>query len=233
MVKSTGFKQEYRKYIIDYIFKLIGEDRNKAKVEDYEKEDDEFENFDYKYENHKKYILFGIKSNILFRSQIRNTMDEDDVSLIKNIITHFLKVAVFNQNGEKQHNYLSNATKNANYEHSLQTGICEWLVGGKVGFEKMEDLLNILEKWSVKTYEGRSVSYGIVINAEDGAEVKDAGGKDFLSFLKDEFSAVLTDPISSVFELDVNCNYIGYKTVIDTNENNYIESFTSFKESRE
>lgn len=69
------------------------------------------------------------------------------------------------------------------------------------------NLIIALEDWSSKTYEGKKVSFAFVIYVNEEAP-KEA--VDYLDFLKSDFSATITDGISSVIELDYNCKLKRY-----------------------
>ena len=102
------------------------------------------------------------------------------------------------------HLYSSAMTINAIYQMAVQQGICYWILGSKNSYA--EKLISCLERWSVKTYEGRKVTFGFVINRESNANPALAPG-DWLRFMESDYAAVFSDSIHSLIELDKNCNF--------------------------
>ena len=82
----------------------------------------------------------------------------------------------------------------------------------------------MLDTWSSKTYEGKNVSYGLVFDSKLEHKESDIPANDFLKFLNDEFSAVLTDSITSVFIINKDCELANYETIFDSiDSNNQVE----------
>ena len=96
---------------------------------------------------------------------------------------------------------------------AVQKGICNWIIGTKN--DHVEHLFDILERWSVQTYEGKKVTFGFIINPEGVSDFGNDYGN-WCDFLNDDFSAVLTDCIDSVIELDAKCNFIRYISLTDS-----------------
>lgn len=224
---ESNFIVLYKKFVYKYVLKLIGEIVD-AKMEEtfidcfFENEKFEILSFD----NSTKELIFGVKKKMLFKVQLSNTLSDDDIRLLKCIINKYFKISIYNKSGKKQHSYISKLNERLNYEYAIQSGICNWVVGDEKKLEKIENLFAILESWSSKTYEGKNVSYGIVIDLKNEEEDNDFSRYGtFLTFLNDEFSAVITDPITSVFELSVNCKLLNYRTIIDEKCTNYVEGY--------
>lgn len=79
-------------------------------------------------------------------------------------------------------------------------------------------MLDILDAWSLKTYEGKNVSYGLIFDSKLDHKEGDIVANDFLKFLDDEYSAVLTDSITSVFVINKSCELAGYETIFDNKD---------------
>ena len=96
-------------------------------------------------------------------------------------------------------------------ERSIKKAIILFINKDNLDSDKIEDLLIILDNWSKKTYEGHNVCFGIVIDFGSTADYNSSNyHNDFLSFLKNEFSAVLSDGITSLFFVDKKCDFIKY-----------------------
>jgi len=106
----------------------------------------------------------------------------------------------------------------------IEKGIINWVLPSISKSQlKMERLFSILEDWSKRTYEGHNVCYGVLINTSENEYPKfnrNIYFNSFLDFLDDEYSATLSDGISSLFELNSNCELIDY---ISLTKNNKIE----------
>lgn len=224
--KSDNYIFLYKKFINDYVLRLIGEERDEKidnVFQDCIENDKDFEIVQF--DSLSNELIFGRKQNKYFKIKLKNCLSDDNERLLKCIVDKYLRIAIYKYTGKKQHSYITKANEYLNYQYAVQVGICEWVVGSKNNYENVEKLLNVLESWSSKTYEGKKVSYGIVINLdnkEEDKEFQEYGN--FLTFLNDEFSAVLTDPITSIFELSTNCKLLSYKTIIDEN-NNKVEGY--------
>ena len=86
--------------------------------------------------------VFDVDNNILFfntfNSQLycfksKQKIDEDDVSLMRCIIPIFFKICEYKENGSRNFDYgKSKIHMTHNYEYAIQSGICKWLIGGKI-----------------------------------------------------------------------------------------------------
>lgn len=98
------------------------------------------------------------------------------------------------------------------FDYVVEKGICEWVCSDNSAFER---IVKILEEWSNKTYEGHSVSYGILFDCEGNSG---DNGDQLFSFLRDEYSAVLSDGITSMIEVDKKGNFVDYHSIIEDNK---------------
>lgn len=108
------------------------------------------------------------------------------------------------------------------FNHYLERGLCGSISGtnNPETINNFLKLFEILENWSVKTYEGHHVCYGFAINLDNDKDgqtnnEKDSSTFDFTKFLDDEYSAVLSDGITSLIELDTNINFKGYLSLTE------------------
>ena len=170
-------------------------------------------------------IYFSTDKDTIFKI-IYSDLTEDNRKLAVNIVQSFFNVSKYRLTSSEiviNHSYYSNIQKDANYKMAIQKGICNWIVGTKN--DAVEKLFDLLEKWSVQTYEGKKVTFGFIINPEANSDFSDNYG-DWCDFLDDDFSAVLTDCIDSAIELDVNCNFVRYISLTDNTlveqSNNYM-----------
>lgn len=79
----------------------------------------------------------------------------------------------------------------------------------------IDDLYKCLQRWSEKTYEGHNVCFGFLINpGAKASQIKSDAYDHFLEFIGEEYSAVFTDGITSVVEIDKECNFIKYHSIL-------------------
>ena len=99
--------------------------------------------------------------------------------------------------------YASDVIREENYRMAVQKGVCDWCAGNTN--EAFYQLIQILEMWSVQTYEGNKVTFGFIYDPQ----AESTFGSDYgswLDFLTDDYAATLTDCIHSVILLDKDCN---------------------------
>ncbi len=126
-----------------------------------------------------------------------------EVDLLKSIIAEINKIAVIQLEDDS---YLSVLQENA-IEKSICQSICEQETANC-----MFAIINGIEKWAARTYEGRKVDIGIILNLS----IDISGQDDVLSFneiMNKDFFALLTDGVNSNLEFDKKGNLIGYVQV--------------------
>lgn len=184
-------------------------------------------------------LLFLNGKNRVFRLDLNYgiKLTNENLRLARRIIQEFNTITKYKRFGSSVQNdfYPSESSKPIEfqvyrremYERAIETGICHWVAGDNSGASGpdnyVEELFSLLKKWSVKTYEGKSVTLGFIINPEEESQFQVEKEKwlHFLEFIKDDAAAVLTDCIHSVFEIDRNCNLLRH---ISVSEGNHLES---------
>lgn len=200
-------KKEYKHFILKYVLPLLGINYNNNL-----KETDEVPNNEFIFQKEGQ-LYFSTHTRTLYKITCTHKISNDDLSLARSVITTFFVVSEYNMEYKgKNINYISELQRKTNYEWAVQRGICSWMMGGVN--EKAENFLKILEKWSVQTYEGKKVTFGFLINPEAISDFNNNYGS-FMDVLKDDFSAVFTDCIHSVIELDSNCNFCRYLSITE------------------
>lgn len=157
------------------------------------------------------------------------TLPAESIALANEILAEFLSVCQYKYTGSgKQMNLgLGSSLKwdtprskpnpsnlaDLVYRHAIQQGICRWVVGSSAGPE-IQRFFRILDTWTDKTYEGRRVTLGFIIDPSVQATGKLRGDR-FLDFLSTDSAAVFTDCIYSVFLLDAQCGLVSHLSVPD------------------
>lgn len=142
--------------------------------------------------------------------------DEDSIALANNVIEAFFICAEFQySNGTERHNHYRNENaREQAYKLAIQDGINQWIFGNSKS-ETRSKFFSLLEKWSVKTYEGKHVTLGFLVNPSSNTRETVLSFDELLCFLNDDSSAVLSDCIHSVLEIDKDCNLIGYHSITE------------------
>lgn len=194
------------KFIIEkYILKLLGmTKRNVDNVTD----KDEIENTKIIfYKNNFIYFKHSRHSKICCKVSAGSWYSNMDFQREIKVLEKILEYAPYGLS-KSENKYIDQNQKELSYEYALQFGLCSALLGKKN--EKVHKLISKLEEWSCKTYEGKKVPFAFVI---DSQPPKNDDKVDYLEFLDLDFSATITDGITSVIELDSNCRLIAYKSI--------------------
>lgn len=168
-------------------------------------------------------LLFSAYNEDIFQMDWKPVVSEDILALAQNIIRSYTSVAKYKMSDNSRAlniDYATDDIREENYRLAVQKGVCDWCIGGQN--EAFYRLLQILERWSVQTYEGKKVTFGFVFNPHEKSKFPVDENGTWLDFLEDDYAATLTDCIHSVIQLDKNCNFAGYLSIT---ENDIIESF--------
>ena len=93
-------------------------------------------------------------------------------------------------------------------ENAIEKSICESICDSET-VSSMFGVINQLEKWSARTYEGRKVEIGIIINTT--TDISDQEDKVMYNdLMNNDFFALLSDGENSYIELDKKGNLLGY-----------------------
>ncbi len=213
----NSFTDEYEHFLKEYLFRLFGITKDSILTPEPQNASSEFPRVRLV----DNWILFSAFKRTYFKIPISDMpyVDEDSISLATSIIDAFLVCAEYKVANEieKHNRYRSEVARDRAYKLAIQDGIGQWIFGA-TDTETLSKFFDLLEKWSVKTYEGRHVTLGFLINpSSQKAAVLEFN--DLLAFLNDDSSAVLSDCIHSVLELDKNCNLVGYHSITENLQN--------------
>lgn len=217
-VISNQFKKEYRWFIEKYLFRLLGIVNKQLKKDQVE------------YDADVAYVVqiddaiyFSVNRCRLFRLDLEKSqgITEDNIKLANRIIQEFLPLSEYRRTDSKRQNNSYPDDKERPgayavyrdhvYKRAIEKGISYWILGDYQS-DYIEEFFGILEEWAVKTYEGKNVTLGFIINPSE-TSVFDSTYGNWLSFMRDDSAAVLTDCIHSVIELDKDCNFIRHISV--------------------
>lgn len=124
-----------------------------------------------------------------------------EVNLLKSIISEFAGISDIDIADE---NYIS-----VLQSHAIEKAICTTLAEDEETTSTLLGLINEIDKWASRTYEGRKVSFGIIIN--QSTEAVSVGTKiHFTEIMEQDFFALLSDGMHSYVEFSRLGNLLGY-----------------------
>lgn len=214
-------KIEFKTLIENYILVLLGIKDNNLKETDTK---NKFYNNLISFEGEKIYFVPSLHTASF--GYFINTSEkyiDFDLTLANKVLEKLVKVAYnqFNSSNKKQFKYTSIYQCNANYKIAVQEAIVEHLSGkaitekdGKIINNTLLKLIELLENWSMKTYEGKRMPFGFIVDLVENSQ----STTNYLDFLAEEFSATLPDGITSVVILDKFGNIIKYSSLVEDNK---------------
>lgn len=123
-----------------------------------------------------------------------------EVNLLKAIMSEIDKISAL---GVEDDSYMAVLQENA-IEKSICSSICD-----VDSINSMFGIINELEKWGARTYEGNKVAIGIIINlGVDNSEQKEV--LNYTDIMNKDFFALLSDGVDSYVEFDKKGNLLGY-----------------------
>ena len=170
------------------------------------------------YISNEKRVYFADYSSVVYYVESKADIDEENINVAVNIVQVFFTISQYSHNGSKfstRIRYPSVAMRYRAYESAVQEGICRWIIGGTN--PNTARLVHTLENWSVKTYEGKRVTFAFIINPDESSSFTANGSVSWLDFLDSDYSATLTDCIHSAIMLDKNCNFVKYLSLTQGN----------------
>lgn len=131
------------------------------------------------------------------------------------ILSELLKVTEYNYRYlSKQRDYGKNeikkiAYKNITLDLAFEFGMCKWLTASDEDAYTLHKLICRMIEWSCKTYEGKNVPFGIIIDFDKSSNEMVA---DYIQFLENDSSAVFSDGVFSGIYLDKKGKVLSFLT---------------------
>lgn len=123
-----------------------------------------------------------------------------EVNLLKSIFAELDKITQIDWEDDS---YLQVLQENA-----IEKSICESICDTESA-NVMFGIINSLEKWAVRTYEGRKIAIGIILNlTQDISEQEEV--LNYSEIMNKDFFALLSDGVDSYVEFDKKGNLLGY-----------------------
>ena len=218
---NVNFVNEYEEFLREYVLPLIGIDTDTDNLV-LERHEQYLNEQVPTMEQQDERLYFNVSGWRVFSIPCQMKIPPDVMSCVRRILQSFPDVSQYKKTGASRYlptNFPYEVQKKSLYRNLVQEGLCQWLAGD-IKNNSIRELFDELETWSVKTYEGKKVTMGFVINL-DATSTFGVGNQKWLHFMHDDASAMLTDCIHSVIELDVKCNFISYHSL---SENGQIEA---------
>lgn len=167
-------------------------------------------------------FLSSKKAKKGFKIVLSSDFKDSYLKRIRPVYDEILKITYnnFENSNEQVNKYDSFSEILKNYEYAVEKGISNWLADKNS--ECLMRLLFCLDKWSSKTYEGKKVPFAFIVDFKS-----DNGSFNYIEFLEEEFSATLSDGITSAIELDQNLNFLNYLSITKDNTFKQIDLSTS------
>ena len=151
-----------------------------------------------------------------FYFEVKTYSRESIVKRLNVILRELLKVTEYNCFGgkiRKQRDYGNGKRRYTSYKNktlqlAFELGLCSWL-SPRDGAFILHSMLCRMEEWASKTYEGKRVPFGFVVDFDAKAN-KDTAS--YLHFLQNDCSAVFTDGVFSGIQLDQKGRVLSFIT---------------------
>ena len=154
------------------------------------------------------YSFYPVQSNSDFHFDLQTNSSHTLKKPVEKILEELMSA-----NKSLVRNDKSNETNKIYNKRILDTafelGMCKWLASDE-GSTILFSLLSRLKMWAGRTYEGKRVPFGIVIDFNQEVDASDT--QDYLNFLDSKNSALFTDGVFSGVLLDKRGNLVSYIT---------------------
>jgi len=219
-VQRNGRTLEFAYFVFEYFFTIMGIPVSKDIFLREPKNEDISTKliFDQDEDND---LVFAPNNRIAFCFKCRRKLDDSELRLGRRIIEEYLKFSMFRFDvSNRQNTYKSLLVAQRNYELAIQMGVCDWIFGEQIDENnRVGRLISELEKWSVKTYEGRSVTFGFLVNRD---LVLGDDACDYIDFIHDDYSATISDCINSIIEIDKYGRLSKYHSITENDSINEV-----------
>lgn len=196
-------KEEFELMFRDYISPLLGISNNNFQYSNYKKENNEL----VMLKDQKLYFYDSVDSDKCYIVKVSKNFPRSNLNLLRTVYSEMMKARHKNYDGSIKNEYDSLQHLKKNYEYQLQKSLLNWFSGNNTN---LLELIEKLECWKEKTYEGKKVPFAFLIDTSSNI-----GEFPFMDFLEEEYSATFSDGITSIIELDSNLKFLSLKSITD------------------
>ena len=100
--------------------------------------------------------------------------------------------------------------------YGVEVGICRYIAGPH--YQILFDIINALDKWAIRTYEGRKVTFSITIDFAR-VDVPDTKSPSIIEIMEEDFSALLSNNVESSLYVSSKGALLGYKNLTESTQN--------------
>lgn len=201
-------KDEFDLICEDYIFPLIGIPFGESQF--IHKNHEQNQLIEYLEYSNTLLIYETLAGDACYSVRVNKHFPKSCLSLLNTVLNFIDSVRYFNPNRKIKVASYSHLLSELNFQ--TQRGVINWICSGHEKAENIERLINILETWKDKTYEGKSVNFAFSVDLSQDTDSKSPFAE-FDDFLAEEYSATFTDGITSIIELDANLSFKGYRSI--------------------
>ncbi len=163
-------------------------------------------------------FISGKKRLVPFYCEVQIYSDTSIKKPAISILSELLKVTEYDcRNFSVKRNYGKGEKRQSSYkirtlDLAFELGMCQWIAPNTEDASILHTIISRMIEWSGKTYEGKNVPFGIVIDFSKKADEKAA---DYLHFLTNDSSAVFTDGVFTGILLDKAGKVLSFLTRSD------------------
>lgn len=199
-------KDEFELMFKEYIVPLLGISNNNSQYSSYIIKKNDL----VLLKNQKLYFFDSKDSDNCFIVQVSKNFPKSSLKLLRKVYSEMMQVRHRNYDDSIKNKYDSLQHLRKNYEYQLQKSLLNWFSGDEAN---LLELIEKLEYWKEKTYEGKKVPFAFLIDKN-----KTDGEFPFMDFLEEEYSATFSDGITSIIELDANLKFLSFKSLTNKDE---------------
>ncbi len=213
-------KQEFKEIITTYLLPLL-DVRGKLKLKEITSSNSEL--ISYSYDKNGKGVLkiYPCVSNENSQSPFYYEISTYSSPTIKKCLTPILREILkvseyncFNNTIHKQRHYGTKRCRRDSYKQrvfqlAFEMGMCTGLTCTYEKATVLHSILCRMQEWAGRTYEGKNVPFGLVVDFAANASEEAVS---YLHFLENDSSAVFTDGIFSGILLDKNGKLLSFLT---------------------
>lgn len=200
-------KEEFELMFRDYVSPLLGISNNNSQYGKNKNENNEL----VKLKKQTLCFYESLDSDKCYMVKVSKNFPKGNLNLLKTVYNEMMKVRHKNYDESIKNEYDSLQHLKKNYEYQLQKSLLNWFSGSNTN---LLELIEKLEYWKEKTYEGKKVPFAFLIDTKS-----DDGEFPFMDFLEEEYSATFSDGITSIIELDSKLKFLSLKSITDKDVN--------------
>ena len=156
-------KDEFELMFKEYIVPLLGISNNNSQYSSYIIKKNDL----VLLKNQKLYFFDSKDSDNCFIVQVSKNFPKSSLKLLRKVYSEMMQVRHRNYDDSIKNKYDSLQHLRKNYEYQLQKSLLNWFSGDEAN---LLELIEKLEYWKEKTYEGKKVPFAFLIdkNKTDG-----------------------------------------------------------------